>query len=33
MFGKIGITIIIVILTIYPIGMVLAAIHFSGVMD
>lgn len=33
MFGKIGITIIVTILTVYPIGMVIAAIHFSGVLD
>ena len=32
MFGKIGITAIITILTIYPIGMVIAAVHFSGVL-
>jgi len=32
MFGKIGITAIILILTIYPIGMVIAAVHFSGVL-
>jgi len=33
MFGKIGITIIVTILTIYPIGMVIAAIHFSGILN
>ena len=32
MFGKIGITAIIAILTIYPIGMVIAAVHFSGIL-
>ena len=32
MLGKIGITTIIAILTIYPIGLVIAAVHFSGVL-
>ena len=32
MLEKIGITTIIVILTIYPIGLVIAAVHFSGVL-